>query len=444
MIHQLQPEAYEKVRPLFKALDFNLIIAAVIEGTSPGRIFVDNLNQPRSAFIDSPEGQFLVGNDQTPAFNDALRALLIQEDWHELYLFIHPDTWKTQLPSLFGAEPQLTHRQHYLCTNLQLDWQSSLPEGYTIHRITRELLEQPGLQVPEHIFGWIEANWGTLDNFEQRGFGVCTVHANEVVSWSIADCVSGDQCEIGIHTAPAYRQRGLAALTAAAAVDHAFSRSLTTVGWHCNADNVGSWKTAQKGGFQKERDYIQYYCIMELAMQQPELGDTSVLTALFHHNIWANLKLLEFCEGLNDEQLGTSVPGTFGTIRDTLLHIVGAEVSYVHRVNGKLPGEPLSRDQFPGFEVLKHSAHWAGEELLQLALSARADTIVMPQRPPRSAQYPLASLMVQAINHSTEHRTQISTILTQLGLEPPDMTGWQYMDETGEFQETAITMGDES
>ena len=46
-------------------------------------------------------------------------------------------------------------------------------------------------------------------------------------------------------------------------------------------------------------------------------------------------------------------------------------------------------------------------------------------------------LMIQAINHSTEHRTQVSTIITQLGLEPPDMTGWQYMDEMGEFQETA-------
>jgi uncharacterized damage-inducible protein DinB len=43
---------------------------------------------------------------------------------------------------------------------------------------------------------------------------------------------------------------------------------------------------------------------------------------------------------------------------------------------------------------------------------------------------------MQAINHATEHRTQISTIITQLGLEPPDMAGWQYMDEMGEFHET--------
>ena len=172
-------------------------------------------------------------------------------------------------------------------------------------------------------------------------------------------------------------------------------------------------------------------------MLQTEQADNSVLTTLFHHNTWANLKLLDFCEALSDEQLDTSATGTYGSIRDTLHHMVGAEVSYVHRVNGKLPAEPPSRDRFPGFEVLKQSARWTGEELLELALSARADTVVQEREQHLIVQYSLASLMMQAINHSTEHRTQVSTILTQLGLEPPDMTGWEYMVETGDFQERA-------
>ena len=115
--------------------------------------------------------------------------------------------------------------------------------------------------------------------------------------------------------------------------------------------------------------------------------------------------------------------------------IVGAEVSYVERVNGQLPPQPLSPDQFPPFAVLKDAVRWAGDELLQLALSARKDTSVR-QRPPRQLiEYKLASLMVQAVSHSTEHRTQISAIITQLGLEPPAMSGWQYMEEIGELQE---------
>jgi uncharacterized damage-inducible protein DinB len=165
-------------------------------------------------------------------------------------------------------------------------------------------------------------------------------------------------------------------------------------------------------------------------------ADNSVLKVLFAHNTWANLKLLDFCEALSEEQLDATVPGTYGAIRDTLHHLIGAEVSYVARVNGKLPDAPLSRDQFPGFAVLKQVARWTGAELPALALSAQADTLVEETEPPVVVRYPLASLMVQAVNHSTEHRTQVSTIITQLGLEPPDMTGWGYMEETGEFQET--------
>lgn len=170
-------------------------------------------------------------------------------------------------------------------------------------------------------------------------------------------------------------------------------------------------------------------------MQENEGGDTSVLTTLFAHNVWANLKLLDFCERLSDEQLDATAIGCYGSIRDTLWHIVGAEVSYVQRVNGKLPAKPLPPDQFPGFEVLKDAVRWAGDELLQLALSARKGTIVR-QRPPRQLiEYRLASLMVQAVGHSTEHRTQISAIITQLGMEPPDMSGWNYMEEIGELHE---------
>src|SRR5215211_5887759 len=133
-----------------------------------------------------------------------------------------------------------------------------------------------------------------------------------------------------------------------------------------------------------------------MIMQDTERGDTGVLDKLFAHNAWASLKLLDFCERLSDEQLDATAIGGFGSIRNTLQHIVGAEVSYVERVNGKLPAELLSPNQFAGFEVLKDAVRWTGDELLQLALSARKDTRVR-QRPPRMRiEYTLASLIAQA------------------------------------------------
>jgi uncharacterized damage-inducible protein DinB len=172
-----------------------------------------------------------------------------------------------------------------------------------------------------------------------------------------------------------------------------------------------------------------------MIMPEQTGGDTSVLTAFFAHNTWSNLKLLDFCEQLSDEQLDSTAVGGFGTIRDTLVHIIGAEISYVDRVNGRLPAQMFERDQFPGFAALKDAARWTGDELLQLAFSARQDTIVRQQPPRMLIEYRLPSLIVQAISHSIEHRTQIATIITQLGMEPPDMSGWNYMEETGELVE---------
>lgn len=166
---------------------------------------------------------------------------------------------------------------------------------------------------------------------------------------------------------------------------------------------------------------------------QPEQPGTSVLLALFQHNTWASLKLLDFCARLSDEQLGATAAGTYGPISDTLLHLIKAEVSYVRRVNGKLPENPPPWDRFPGFDVLGQAARWAGDELLQLALSAHADTAVTERFPEGTEQYKLTDLMVQAVGHSIEHRSHVSTIITQLGLEPPDMSGWKWMDEKGEL-----------
>jgi uncharacterized damage-inducible protein DinB len=40
-------------------------------------------------------------------------------------------------------------------------------------------------------------------------------------------------------------------------------------------------------------------------------------------------------------------------------------------------------------------------------------------------------ILTQAINHATEHRTQIKVLLTTLGVEHPDLDGWDYGQENG-------------
>jgi uncharacterized damage-inducible protein DinB len=37
---------------------------------------------------------------------------------------------------------------------------------------------------------------------------------------------------------------------------------------------------------------------------------------------------------------------------------------------------------------------------------------------------PASLILLQAVNHGTEHHPQVATILTQLGIDPPAMDGW--------------------
>ena len=56
----------------------------------------------------------------------------------------------------------------------------------------------------------------------------------------------------------------------------------------------------------------------------------------FAHHVWATLRVIDECLALNPEQLETAVPGTYGSILDTMRHTVGADSSYLFVLSGGL------------------------------------------------------------------------------------------------------------
>jgi RimJ/RimL family protein N-acetyltransferase len=268
-MHELKPAQYELVQPLFRPLRWHLTSAAVLDGNSPGRVFVDDPVSPASAFMFSPEGCYLAGDPNDEAFNSALNQIIVRqrglgEHVQVLFLAVLTDGWQERLATILAPHlPVEVSRCHYVCRTVQHPWRSRLPESCAVHRIDRSLLDSPRLMVPDHVVSWMANNWATVDDFVERGFGFVTACRDEIVSWSLADCVSGDQCEIGIRTASGYRRRGLAAATAAATAEYALSHGFSKVGWHSPTDNLGSIATAERVGFQREREYRAAYALLE-------------------------------------------------------------------------------------------------------------------------------------------------------------------------------------
>lgn len=157
----------------------------------------------------------------------------------------------------------------------------------------------------------------------------------------------------------------------------------------------------------------------------------TTLVELFKHNRWANLRLLDACASLSDEQLEASVSGTFGSVRNTLVHLLAAEGRYVMLLTGEQQERPLREsDEFPGFEALRTSARHSGDALIKVASADPFEKILRGTRGDRPYAIPAPVPLIQAINHATEHREQVKAILSQQGIEPPDVSAWSYNERS--------------
>lgn len=158
----------------------------------------------------------------------------------------------------------------------------------------------------------------------------------------------------------------------------------------------------------------------------------TILAELYRHNRWANLKLLDLCAGLSTEQLDLNAPGTYGRVCDTLVHLVGAEGRYAATLGGPPPNHPVREDEpFPGVGALRERAERSGEWLIEFAEENPNGKILTGTWRGEPYRMAAAMLMVQAINHATEHRAHVVSILTQHGVDVPYLDGWVYGEATG-------------
>lgn len=262
MAYPVAPATAGTVRPLANGLGYHVSIDAVLDGNNPGVILVDDQLHPQSVIVLTPEGNFLAGRHDNAGFNQALNGWLAEHFFSgegEFVVCVDPPQWLDSFAQLApGRRFAVQQRRRYTCHAVRDT--TPLLAGYRLARIDAAFLNRVASAIPAHIHGWIANNWGTPAAFLERGFGFCTLLGDQVVCWCIADCVSGTRCEVGIHTVPEQRRRGLAAATVAATAGYALAHGFAAVGWHCADDNIGSWKTAERAGFELTERYQQYYC----------------------------------------------------------------------------------------------------------------------------------------------------------------------------------------
>ena len=155
----------------------------------------------------------------------------------------------------------------------------------------------------------------------------------------------------------------------------------------------------------------------------------NILVRLFEHNNWANLQTLQVCSSLSNEQLDAEPrSATKGSIRRTLEHLVNSQQGYLSLLTGTKPR--FKWKSFPGFTELQESASISGEGLLTLAKDESGKLLNTRLQTDDGYTVEPWVVLLQVINHATEHREQINSMLSALGVTPPELDGWAYGDAT--------------
>lgn len=150
----------------------------------------------------------------------------------------------------------------------------------------------------------------------------------------------------------------------------------------------------------------------------------------YEYNLWANTTLLELLTTLSDEQLKAKVGGVVGTLRETIVHLVRAEGFYIRYLSGSFPevkvGEEMEAWMQLSMQELLEIAKMTGGRLIELSVSADLATRHDREFEGNPFHFHNWAVILQAIYHGIEHRTQIKAILTELGIKHPEMASWDY------------------
>jgi uncharacterized damage-inducible protein DinB len=144
----------------------------------------------------------------------------------------------------------------------------------------------------------------------------------------------------------------------------------------------------------------------------------------FHY--WARNRMFDAVSLLSPEQYIKEVGGSFGSVRNTVVHTFSAEYVWFSRWIGEPVSGLFSAERYPDFESVR--AGWMDLEKNLRAYVARLDeqglqkVLHYKSLAGVESASPIWQMVQHVVNHASYHRGQITTMLRQLGASPPKST----------------------
>lgn len=163
---------------------------------------------------------------------------------------------------------------------------------------------------------------------------------------------------------------------------------------------------------------------------------TSLLEAAFAHHVWATSRLIDACLDLSDEKLETSVHGTRGPLLETLRHLVLSDTFDLFVLTGDhafaLDDQHMTLAE-ARVTIERNGVGWAA----YISRSLDPDEMVreLDENDGYQRWAPVGFRLAGVLDHGSDHRSQVCTALTSLGIEPPKIDVFDYGLQAGRIRE---------
>ena len=268
---------FHKIKHLFEDRPFIEGLRSTLERIPvPKHVFVDNADNPQTAVIvvfrhcDLQINLFFGGRADNEEFNKEFREkffkdpiLKDKDDFIKFWCELSNNDWEEGIKSVF-KNPSILTRYYHEIKELELkNWRALIPEGFSVEPIDLTLMEKDHLKNDwwyNYLFyAPLMTHWFPFEECLKEPRGYLLVREDkEIASFcNLGYFTEDNNIEIyGIGAFAKYRRRGFASIVGAATVEYCLPR-YKSIRWICTSTNVGSYKTAEKIGFERVGDYKQ-------------------------------------------------------------------------------------------------------------------------------------------------------------------------------------------
>ena len=256
---ELAPEQIGLAAPLYAdAPAARAYIGAVFEGRSPGRIFVDQVDQPCAALM-ARSYEYFVAGEPVPSLRRFIAEAPAEPDvFRFFYGYVSfDDAWVAALredaPTLeaIGRRTFFFHAENRLSA---VGWRDRVPDGVDVVPLDADLAERADAELDE-VIGLM---WDGYARFAEHGFGTVAVDtaSDRLLSVCAAFGRSRTEANLGVGTHRDHRRRGLATLCCRAAIERTLDLGLSPT-WDCDELNPPSAALARSLGFTELPPFVE-------------------------------------------------------------------------------------------------------------------------------------------------------------------------------------------